>query len=336
MPCRRGDSARRSLGGKHDRTEIVGRGRLLARGRRRRASANHKQPAAGAARQARARRRGARRCPATGTRNLRPVDQDVTPTGWARVSFVRDAPDGRRFANDSRGFLYIIDDGRTSLYHDFGALFPHAWYNRIESGFIGFDFHPEFARNGLWYSVHLERAEGNPARPDFIPPGYDSDDVTFHNVITEWRANDPRASTFTGTRRELLRVAHVVQFSSHPMGARRVQPHGAPGLAGLRVALYERQRPRVQQRRRPEREQSDGDAAFGLRDHGDLAHRPAQPARDERREGARRLHDSGRQQVSSRRRSENARRDLRVRLPQRASAGVGSHATVRCSWATSA
>ena len=40
------------------------------------------------------------------TRSLRPVDQDVTPTGWARVSFVRDAPDGRRFANDSRGFLY--------------------------------------------------------------------------------------------------------------------------------------------------------------------------------------------------------------------------------------
>src|SRR6185503_6437923 len=33
------------------------------------------------------------------TRNLRPVDQDVTPTGYARVSFVRDAPDGRRFAN---------------------------------------------------------------------------------------------------------------------------------------------------------------------------------------------------------------------------------------------
>ena len=93
------------------------------------------------------------------TRNLRPVDQDVTPTGWARVNFVRDAPDGRRFANDSRGFLYVIDDGRTSLYHDFGALFPHAWYNRIESGFIGFDFHPEFARNGLWYSVHLERAK---------------------------------------------------------------------------------------------------------------------------------------------------------------------------------
>ena len=105
------------------------------------------------------------------TRNLRPVDEDVTPTGWARVSFVRDAPDGRRFANDSRGFLYIVDGNRTSLYADVAAVFPHAWYARLESGFIGFDFHPEFARNGLWYSVHLERADGNPATAELHSAG---------------------------------------------------------------------------------------------------------------------------------------------------------------------
>ena len=163
------------------------------------------------------------------TRTLRPVEQDVTPTGWARVSFVRHAPDGRLFANDSRGFLYSVDGGRTSLYADVAAVFPHAWYARLESGFIGFAFHPEFERNGLWYSVHLERAGGNPARPDFIPPGYGPGDVTFHNVITEWRANEPSAATFTGTRRELLRVAHVVQFSSHPLGAVEFNPTARPG-----------------------------------------------------------------------------------------------------------
>ena len=43
------------------------------------------------------------------TRGIRPADQDVTPAGWARISYVRDLPDGRRFANDSRGFLYLID-----------------------------------------------------------------------------------------------------------------------------------------------------------------------------------------------------------------------------------
>src|SRR5688572_23992859 len=31
------------------------------------------------------------------TRGLRPLTEDVNPSGWARVSFVRDTPDGRRF-----------------------------------------------------------------------------------------------------------------------------------------------------------------------------------------------------------------------------------------------
>src|SRR5581483_12429563 len=46
------------------------------------------------------------------TRELRPADQDIAPDAWARVSYVRDLPDGRRFANDSRGFLYLIDANR--------------------------------------------------------------------------------------------------------------------------------------------------------------------------------------------------------------------------------
>ena len=42
------------------------------------------------------------------TRGLRPLDQDVSPAGWARPNYVRDLPDGRRFVNDSRGRLYLI------------------------------------------------------------------------------------------------------------------------------------------------------------------------------------------------------------------------------------
>ncbi|MBV8847380.1 MAG: hypothetical protein JO307_31610, partial [Bryobacterales bacterium] len=84
------------------------------------------------------------------TRGLRPAEQDVNPSGWARVSYVRDLPDGRRFANDSRGFLYLIDGNNQShVYADMAAAFPYAVYNRLESGVIGFVFHPEFARNGL-------------------------------------------------------------------------------------------------------------------------------------------------------------------------------------------
>jgi hypothetical protein len=164
------------------------------------------------------------------TRAMLAPGQDVNPAGWARVSFIRDAPDGRRFVNDSRGFLYVLSsDNRLSVYANVAEAFPHAICSRLESGFIGFTFHPEFTKNGLFYSVHGERAQGNPARPDFIPPGYGPSDVTHHNVTTEWRATSPAAATFAGTRRELLRVAHIVMNLSHPMGAVEFNPAATPG-----------------------------------------------------------------------------------------------------------
>lgn len=164
------------------------------------------------------------------TRGMRPPEQDVNPSGWARVSFVRDSPDGRRFVNDSRGFMYRLDaSNRLSLYLNFAELFPHAAYNRLESGFIGFTFHPEFATNGLMYTVHGERAAGNPAAPDFVPPGFTAADATHHNVITEWQTKDPASNTWEGTRRELLRVAHVVMNLTHPMGAVEFNPTAKPG-----------------------------------------------------------------------------------------------------------
>jgi hypothetical protein len=164
------------------------------------------------------------------TSGLRPAGQDVAPNAWARVSYVRDLPDGRRFANDSRGFLYLIDSqNQPKLYADVGAAFPLSTYNRLESGFIGFVFHPEFATNGLFYTVHSESGLENPKIPDFIPPGYGLKDVTYHNVITEWHATNPATNSFEGTRRELLRAAHVVSNLTHPLGAVEFNPTAKPG-----------------------------------------------------------------------------------------------------------
>jgi hypothetical protein len=166
------------------------------------------------------------------TRNIRPANQDVSPAGWARVSYVRDLPDGRRFANDSRGLLYIIgQNNQPQVYANVASVFPHAVYNRLESGFIGFVFHPEFARNGLFYTVHAERAEGNPKTPNFIPPGFTIKDVNHHNVITEWHATNPAANTFEGTRRELFRGSQVVANLTHPLGAVDFNPYAKPGDA---------------------------------------------------------------------------------------------------------
>jgi hypothetical protein len=164
------------------------------------------------------------------TRGMRPADQDVNPSGWARINFVRDAPDGRRFVNDCRGFLYLMNPGnKLTVYANVADAFPMANYNRLESGFIGFTFHPEFANNGLFYTVHSERAPGNPATPNFVPPGFTAADATWHNVITEWHATNPAANTFQGTRRELLRVAHMVQNLTHPFGAVEFDPTVKPG-----------------------------------------------------------------------------------------------------------
>jgi Glucose / Sorbosone dehydrogenase len=164
------------------------------------------------------------------TRGLRPPDQDVVPAGWARVSFVRDLPDGRRFVNDSRGQLYLLDrDNKPTLYANVAETIPFANYTRLESGFIGFVFHPEFEKNGLFYTVHGERAQGNPATPNFIPPGYTKADVNNHNVITEWHATNPAANTFQGTRRELLRLGQVVANMTHPMGDVEFNPTAKPG-----------------------------------------------------------------------------------------------------------
>ena len=47
-----------------------------------------------------------------GTRALDPAIGGA-PVGWAKPSYVRDLVDGRRFVNDSRGFLYQL--GNVSL-----------------------------------------------------------------------------------------------------------------------------------------------------------------------------------------------------------------------------
>ena len=163
------------------------------------------------------------------TREMHPVI-DGSPSGWARVSFVRDSPDGRRFANDSRGLLYLLDDdNQPSVYANVAAAFQHGFYDSLQSGFIGFGFHPEFSQNGLFYTAHAEIGMANPAIPHFIPPGFSRDDVTYHSVITEWRATEPAADEFEGTRRELLRFGHVVDWFRHPLGYVGFNPTSEPG-----------------------------------------------------------------------------------------------------------
>ncbi|MDX1562875.1 MAG: PQQ-dependent sugar dehydrogenase, partial [Gammaproteobacteria bacterium] len=158
---------------------------------------------------------------------------DVNPPGIARVNVVVDASDGRRFALDQRGLIYIVPpDGVATVYLDTRDVFPLTSYSRVQSGLNYLTLHPEFTENGLFYTTHGESADGNPATLDTIPPGFTDADVTYHNVITEWRADDPAASSFAGTRRELLRAAHVTTNMSHPFGFVGFDPTAVPGDPG--------------------------------------------------------------------------------------------------------
>ena len=78
--------------------------------------------------------------------------------------------------------------------------------------------------------MHLERGPGNPGKLNFIPPGFTAErrDVSQrdHGVA---RARIRERSTFSGTRRELFRAAHIVTNSSHPLGFVGFNPTAKPG-----------------------------------------------------------------------------------------------------------
>ena len=238
------------------------------------------------------------------TRGLRPAEQDVVPSGWARVSYIRDLPDGRRFVNDSRGLLYLLDrNNQPSVYANVASAFPFAIYNRLESGFIGFTFHPEFARNGLFYTVHGERAAGNPATLELHLTRIHAEGCDPPQRHHRVACRQPGGEHVRGDAARAAARCACRQQPDPPDGCRRVQPDSQTRLSRLRSALHERQRPRIQQRWRTECEQPRPDPAPRFRHHGDPADRSAQSLGDGWHERAWRLHDPGDQQVRGRWRS---------------------------------
>ncbi|MEM7627105.1 MAG: PQQ-dependent sugar dehydrogenase [Planctomycetota bacterium] len=136
----------------------------------------------------------------------------------ARINFLREEPGGadRLFANDLNGFLYTLNKSTktTTTYLDFTAQFPQLKTSPgLASGLVTFAFHPDFATNGKLYTVHSEFENDGGTTAVLAPPvGV----VEQHSVLTEWTATDPAADTFSGTRREVMRLGTVGRI--HPMG----------------------------------------------------------------------------------------------------------------------
>ncbi|MEV0718468.1 PQQ-dependent sugar dehydrogenase [Asanoa sp. NPDC050611] len=110
---------------------------------------------------------------------------------------------GRRAVPDLNGKLYLVENGVPHVYLDVAATFAPQFFSGrgLGQGFGYVAFHPDFKRNGKFYTIHTEQASQTTEVPDWAQTG-----TLFHGVINEWTATDPAAGTFAGTRREVLRV----------------------------------------------------------------------------------------------------------------------------------
>ena len=179
----------------------------------------------------------------------------------ARVNFLRDEPGGRRFfVNDLNGPLYILDKKtkQFTTYLDFNGLagrpglFQKLTFERnFATGLINFIFDPDYARNGVFYTIHMEDPTVEaPAEPKSgVVPGLDLSGyrttpasvtpiapgarITREAVMIEWTDRKIANTTFEGTARELLRM----QLASpiHPLGEMTFNPTARRGDPDWRV-----------------------------------------------------------------------------------------------------
>jgi glucose/arabinose dehydrogenase len=153
----------------------------------------------------------------------------------ARLNFLAHAGDGsgRLFVNDMRGNLYVIINGTATVYLNVKKeICADFTYEGGQQGFTYFAFHPDFARNGIFYTVTSEiKTSGTPDFPVTKPIlGSNEKDIlesSHHDVIREWKSTDPSSNTFTGTSREVLRIEQP--YPDHNVGQLGFNPNAKPG-----------------------------------------------------------------------------------------------------------
>ncbi|BAY82864.1 hypothetical protein NIES267_23490 [Calothrix parasitica NIES-267] len=138
----------------------------------------------------------------------------------------------RLFVNDMRGKLYVINNGKVDLYMNFQNLVCSGFsYQTNQQGFGYFAFHPDFANNGLFYTVHTEDKNNRIADFTIKKRIFDNENKTIesshHDVILEWKANNPAANYFTGRFREIMRVEEP--YEDHNVGQLGFNPNAKPG-----------------------------------------------------------------------------------------------------------
>ena len=263
----------------------------------------------------------------------------------ARVNFLRDEPGGRRFfVNDLNGPLYIVDKQTKTFttYLDFNGaggrpgLFPKFTFERnFAIGLTTFQFDPDYARNGVFYTIHMEdpavAADAAPragAVAGLDLSGYTTTPAIAAPTAGRQDRSRGRADRMEGPEPRQRDVRGHGARADAPAAARAHPPDGRDDVQSGRAARRSRlaghvHRIRRRRHRRAEGHPADEPAAARHPARQDPAHR-ARPARahgDEHGQRERPVSDPQRQSVHRAR--GRAKGDLGVRHPQPAPAGLG-------------
>lgn len=108
------------------------------------------------------------------------------------------------YVSDQMGVIYRIKDKKVEPFFDIRPFKKDFIFTPgIGTGLGSFDFHPDFNKNGLFYTTHAEKYLEKPAINDKV--WADSIGVGLQWVITEWQVEDVNAFPFKGKNREVLR-----------------------------------------------------------------------------------------------------------------------------------
>lgn len=150
----------------------------------------------------------------------------------------------RYFVDDQNGTLYVLDKATKKFtpYLRFPEIFPKFVSDTGNTaGIVSINFDPGYAKNGKFYTVHVEKPdmEGsatptNDKLPALDLKGYTTTPVVnppagpahLESVLVEWTDTNIRNSTFEGTARELLRTGFD---RNHPMADLVFDPLVKPG-----------------------------------------------------------------------------------------------------------
>lgn len=136
-----------------------------------------------------------------------PVSSDSKKPPLARITKLDFQPNtDDLFVDDLNGKLYKLKNGKPVLYLDIIKQKPKFIHvPGLATGLGSFAFHPNFNKNGIFYTTHTEPPRTVKAEFNYN----DSVKATVQWVLTEWKAKDPASDSFEGTNRELFRVDMV-------------------------------------------------------------------------------------------------------------------------------